>query len=200
MASPIESGSRTTAGSYTLPVPSWASVVDYFLLGGGKKGTDGTYFSSGDKGEDGRAVTGSVRIRPGSSLSCSIAGPAGDTTINIGGVVYNSSTGSVKPSSNTLSNPSVIEGDPAVAPPWTVSVGTRGDGGAGGSKGDFNSDPRVEGGPGSSGIGGGLYWRFRMAAQIPRIGNIPAIDVKIGTKQVQAIYIGTKKVWEKSAN
>ncbi|UVT31012.1 hypothetical protein SEA_PARVUSTARDA_31 [Gordonia phage ParvusTarda] len=201
MAAPIESGSRTTSGAYSLPVPAWATVIDYFLLGGGKSGSDGTNFGPGSKGDDGKFISGSVRVRPGSSLSCSIAAASGNTTINIGGTVFNSVDGSIKPTDNTLSRSTLVEGDPAVASPWSVSVGTRGDGGSGGSRGLPNADPPVPPGEGEPGTGGGLYWRFRQAAQIPRIGNIPAsVDVKIGNKSLVAIYIGTKKVWDKSAN
>ncbi|QDM56845.1 hypothetical protein SEA_BEAVER_31 [Gordonia phage Beaver] len=200
MAAPIETGSRTTSGAYSLAVPAWASVIDYFLLGGGKGGSDGTNYGPGSKGDDGKFVSGSVRVKPGSSLSCSIAGASAETTINLGGTVFTSGTGTTKPTNNTLSRSTLVEGDPAVASPWSVSVGSRGDGGAGGSRGYTTTDPPTPPGEGEPGTGGGLYWRFRQAAQIPRIGNIPAVDVKSGTKQVQAIYIGTKKVWDKSAN
>ncbi|ATW61123.1 hypothetical protein SEA_HARAMBE_28 [Gordonia phage Harambe] len=191
MAAPIESGSRTTSGSYTLPVPAWANVIDFFLLGGGNDGSDGTTYGSGSRGADGEYVTGSFRVRPGSSLPCSIAAAGGNTTINFGGVVSSSGTGPTKPSSNTLTNSSLMEGDPAVASSWSVNVGSRGDGGAGGSSG---------GGSGAPGTGGGLYWRFRIAAQTPRVGTKLVEDIRIGSKQVQAIYIGTKKVWEKPVN
>ncbi|WNM67177.1 hypothetical protein SEA_ERUTAN_31 [Gordonia phage Erutan] len=201
MAEPIETGSRTTAGSYSLPVPAWATVIDFFLLAGGKKGTDGTNYGPGSKGDDGKFVTGSFRVRPGSALPCVIGGASADTTINFGGVVTTSATGVTKPSSNTLTNSSLLEGDPAVDASYSIDVGTRGDGGDGGSRGYTTTDPPTPPGDGEPGTGGGLYWRFRQAAQIPRIGNIPAsVDVKIGNKSLVAIYIGTKKVWDKPAN
>ncbi|QFG13541.1 hypothetical protein PBI_LAMBO_31 [Gordonia phage Lambo] len=201
MAAPIESGSRTTSGAYSLPVPAWATVIDYFLLGGGTDGSDGTNYGPGANGDDGKFVSGSVRVRPGSSIACSIAAASGETTINLVSVSATSASGSTKPTNNILSRSTLVEGDPAVAPPWTVNVGSRGDGGGGGSRGYTTTDPPTPPGEGEPGTGGGLYWRFRQAAQIPRIGNIPAsVDVKIGNKSLVAIYIGTKKVWDKPAN
>lgn len=199
MAEPIESGSRTTAGAYSLPVPAWATVMDYVIVSGGEKGGDGTNFSSGQDGADGRVMSGSARVRPGVSLSCSIGGPGNSTSINFVSLSVNSDSGP-RHTGSVITVPSVREGDPSVSVDWSVDIGSRGNGGAGGDRGYPNREPPKDPENGSPGTGGGLFWRFRRAAQMPRIGNIAAHDVKIGGQQVQAIYIGTKKVWEKSVN
>lgn len=190
MAEPIESGSRITSGS--IVVPSWATVMDYAAVSDGGDGRDGSTWSSGAPGSNGDLVYGSVKIRPGSTISCSIGST---TTINFTTVVASTSGGPRK-SGSTVTVPA-IEGDPSVGSSWAADLGSRGNGGAGGSSGGGDPD---RAGKGSPGTGGGVFWRFRKAAQDVRLGNIRAHDVKIGNKQVQAIYIGTKKVWEKSIN
>lgn len=197
MAEPIETGSRTSSGSYSLAVPSWADVIDYVLVGGGGAGSDGGTWTSGSPGADGEVVSGSVRVRPGSTLACSVAtnSASSNTTINFTAYTVSSASGPSK-SSNTVNVSPVIEGDPA-ASSWACNVGSAGNGGAGGSSGAGDPDRAGEGKPGNS---GGLFWRFRKAAQVPRLGTKRAQDVYVGTKKVEAIYIGTKKVWDKSVN
>ncbi|QFG12342.1 minor tail protein [Gordonia phage Ranch] len=199
MAAPIEAGSRTTTGSYTLPVPSWSDVMDFVIVSGGRKGSDGTPYVSGSRGDNGDVLFGSVKVRPGLSLVCFVGGSDQATTINFVSATMNADSGPEK-SSNTVTLTGALEGDPAVPTTWAVDIGTRGNGGAGGAKGDFTTTPSTPGEPGSPGTGGGIFWRFRQAAQVPRLGLIRAQDVKIQNKQVQAIYVGTKKVWDKSLN
>ncbi|ANA85800.1 hypothetical protein PBI_WOES_28 [Gordonia phage Woes] len=195
MAEPIETGSRTSSGSYSLAVPSWADVIDYVIVGGGGAGSDGTSYGSGSDGPDGEVYFGSVRVRPGSTLACSVAtnSASSNTTINFVSYTASSASGPRK-SSNIVNVTPVIEGDPASGA-WACDIGTAGNGGAGGSSGVVG-----EPGSGSPGRAGGLFWRFRKAAQVPRLGSKRAQDIYIGTKKVDAIYIGTKKVWEKPVN
>ncbi|WNM65971.1 hypothetical protein SEA_BIRTHDAYBOY_32 [Gordonia phage BirthdayBoy] len=197
MAEPIETGSRINSGAYSLAVPSWADVIDYVIVGGGGPGSDGGTWTSGADGADGEVVSGSVRVRPGSTLACSVAtnSASSNTTINFTAYTVSSSTGPSK-SSNIVNVSPVIEGDPASGA-WACDIGSRGNGGAGGSSG---SGDAANAGSGQPGNGGGLFWRFRKAAQVPRLGTKRAQDIYIGTKKVEAIYIGTKKVWDKSVN
>ncbi|UJQ86723.1 hypothetical protein SEA_JALEBI_30 [Gordonia phage Jalebi] len=197
MAEPIETGSRTSSGSYSLAVPSWADVIDYVLVGGGGAGSDGGTWTSGADGADGEVIFGSVRVRPGSTLACSVAtnSASSNTTINFTAYTVSSASGSSK-SGSTVNVTPVIEGDPASGA-WACDIGSRGNGGAGGSSGAGDPD---RAGSGSPGTGGGLFWRFRKAAQVPRLGTKRTQDVYVGTKKVEAIYIGTKKVWDKSVN
>ncbi|WPH57978.1 hypothetical protein SEA_LUCKYLEO_30 [Gordonia phage LuckyLeo] len=198
MAEPLETGSRTTSGAYSLVVPSWADVIDYVAVGGGGAGSDGGTWTSGSDGADGEVVSGSVRVRPGSTLACTVAtnSASSNTTINFTSYTVNSSTGPSKPGSTITVSP-VIASDPDAGTSWPCNIGTAGNGGAGGMSGAGDPDRAGSGKPGNS---GGLFWRFRMSAQTPRLGARRAQDVKIGSKQVQAIYIGTKKVWEKPVN
>lgn len=197
MAEPLETGSRTTSGEYSLVVPSWADVMDYVIVGGGGPGSDGSTWGMGSPGVDGEVVFDSVRVRPGSTLACSVAtnSSSSSTTINFTSYTATSAIGPRK-SSSTVNVTPVIEGEP-VSGAWACDIGSRGDGGAGGSSGGGNPDNAGSGKPGN---GGGLFWRFRKAAQVPRLGTKRAQDVYVGTKKVEAIYIGTKKVWDKSVN
>lgn len=197
MAEPIETGSRINSGAYSLAVPSWADVIDYVIVGGGGAGSDGGTWTSGADGPDGEVYFGSARVRPGSTLACSVAtnSSSANTTINFVSFIVSSASGPSK-SSNIVNVSPVIEGDPASGS-WACDIGARGSGGAGGRSGSGDPD---RAGSGSPGNGGGLFWRFRKAAQVPRLGTKRAQDIYIGTKKVEAIYIGTKKVWDKSVN